>query len=136
MSLDVVEIGAEAVARSYLEAKQSDLRGLPTSECAQSRDLGPEESAGPVSCGELFREECRGRAVVLPSDSATPVLACLTTSLGFVRVQSVDPATTATNSRSGNRGPWSRYGLRDDLRGDRRLSADLVVAGARRERRR
>jgi hypothetical protein len=31
---DVVEIGAEAVAQSYLEAKQSDLRGLLTGEGA------------------------------------------------------------------------------------------------------
>ena len=31
---DVVEIGAEAVAQGYLEAKQSDLRSLPTGEGA------------------------------------------------------------------------------------------------------
>jgi hypothetical protein len=132
---DVVEVGAKAAVQRNLEAKQSDLRSLPTGEGAKPGDLEPEKGARPISVAELLREDCRGRAVVPTSDPATPVLALLTTSPGFYRVQSVAPATTATSSRDGIRG----HGRGVDLpgtRGGRRLLADRGVADARRERRR
>jgi len=136
MSRDVVEVGAETAVQRDLKAKQGDLRGLPTGEGAKPRDLEPEKGAGPISGAELLREDGRGRAVVLPSGPAAPVLPRLTTSLGLVRIQRVAPATTATSSRNEVHGPWRRVVLPNSLRGGRRRLADCDVADARRERRR
>jgi len=136
MLRDVVEVGAKTAVQRNLEAKQSDLRSLPTGEGAKPGDLEPEKGARPISVAELLREDCRGRAVVPTSDPATPVLALLTTSPGFCRVQSVAPATTATSSRNEVHGPWRRVVLPNSLRGGRRRLADCDVADARRERRR